>query len=296
MPRRRDQHRPTPSRRRTTPGGARPQHTPPKQESDAVRITPAHAHQPPETTQGMEGTSTRGERARPTEKAAGSTAAQPTTTPSPPGDEPGNHKGHLTGTGRGQRHAHSTQGWGQGPPQDTGPRHRPPRGSNRGLHLRDPLARGANPDPYSTDPANHRHLTTHPRHQSATLRPALCTTTQARLTSTDQPRHNTRQHDTPHRSAPQCIAPRQDTPNHNTPQHDATRRGTERHTTARHGATRRTTAHQNTKARDANQRSNQNKPPHSPKGTAPARHTQAKNHRTPGNNGGGPPTQTAARK
>ena len=108
--RRRDQRRPTPSGCRTTPGGARPQHTPPKHDSDGVLITPAHAHQPPETTQGMEGTPTRGEGATPTEEAAGNTAAQPTTTPSPPGDDPGNHKGDLTGTGRGQRHGHSTQG------------------------------------------------------------------------------------------------------------------------------------------------------------------------------------------
>ena len=42
--------------------------------------------------------------------------------------------------------------------------------------------------------------------------------------------------------------------------------------------------------------SNQIKPPHTPEGTAPARHTPAKGHRTPGNNGGGPPTQAAARK
>ena len=79
--RRRDQRRLTPSGRCTTPGGARPQHTPPKHKSDALRITPAHAQQPPETTQGMEGTPTRGEPATPTEKAAGNTAAQPTTTP-----------------------------------------------------------------------------------------------------------------------------------------------------------------------------------------------------------------------
>ena len=51
-----------------------PQHTPPKQTSDAMQITPAHAHRPPETTRRMEGTPTRGERATPTEEAAGNTA------------------------------------------------------------------------------------------------------------------------------------------------------------------------------------------------------------------------------
>ena len=89
--------------------GRTPQHTPPKQASDAVQIAPAHTHQPPETTRRMEGTPTRGERATPTEEAAGNAAARRTTTPSPPGDDPGHHKGHLTGTGRGQRHGHSDQ-------------------------------------------------------------------------------------------------------------------------------------------------------------------------------------------
>ena len=38
------------------------------------------------------------------------------------------------------------------------------------------------------------------------------------------------------------------------------------------------------------------KPPHTPEGTASARHTPAKGHRTLGNNGGGPPTKAAAGK
>ena len=101
---------PPPANGAPLPGGAHPQHAPPKHESDAVRLTPAHTHQPPETTKEMGGTPTRGERATPTGEAAGNTAAQPTTTPSPAGDDPGHHKGHLTGTGRGQRHGHSTQG------------------------------------------------------------------------------------------------------------------------------------------------------------------------------------------
>ena len=58
----------------------------------------------------MEGTPTRGERATPTEEAAGNAAARRTTTPWPPGDDPGRHKGHLTGTRRGQRGGHSDQG------------------------------------------------------------------------------------------------------------------------------------------------------------------------------------------
>ena len=90
--------------------GRTPQHTPPKQASDAVLITRAHTHQPLETTRGIEGTPTRGERATPTEEAAGNAAARRTTTPSPQGDDPGRHKGHFTGTGRGRRYGHSDQG------------------------------------------------------------------------------------------------------------------------------------------------------------------------------------------
>ena len=90
--------------------GRTPQQAPPKQALDAVRITPAHIHQQPETTRGMEGTPTRGERATPTEEAAGNAAARRATIPSPPGDDPGCHKGHLTGTERGRRHGHSHQG------------------------------------------------------------------------------------------------------------------------------------------------------------------------------------------
>ena len=97
-----------------------------------------------------------------------------------------------------------------------------PQGGQPHGHLPDPPARATHPDPHSTDPASHPHLTAAPSHQPATLRPALRTTTRARLTSTDPPRHNTRQHGTPHRSTPQCIATRQGTPKHNTPQHDAT--------------------------------------------------------------------------
>ena len=90
--------------------GRTPQQAPPKQESDTVQITPAHTHQPPETTRKIEGPCTQGERATPTEEAAGNTAVRRTTTPSLPGDDPGRHKGHLTGTGRGQRRGHSNQG------------------------------------------------------------------------------------------------------------------------------------------------------------------------------------------
>ena len=72
-------------------------------QSDAVRTTPAHRHQPPEATQGKEGTPARSERATPTGEAAENTTTQPTTRHSSPGDDPGHSKGHLTDTGRGRR-------------------------------------------------------------------------------------------------------------------------------------------------------------------------------------------------
>ena len=133
------------------------------------------------------------------------------------------------GTGTPRGHGTTAQAPREGNPTDTYPTHRPER------HTQTPTAR--------TQRAT--YLTAPPSHQQATLRPALGTTTRATLTSTDAPRHNTRQHGTPHRSAPQCNATRQGTPKHNTPQHDTRRRGTERHTTARHGATRRGPAGRN---------------------------------------------------
>ena len=101
---------PHPRRTPHDPQRRTPQRTAPDHEWDAVRTTPAHADQPAETTQGKEGAPTWGEKAAPTEEAARNTTAQPTTTPSQPGDDPGEREGHLTGTGRGRRCGHSTQG------------------------------------------------------------------------------------------------------------------------------------------------------------------------------------------
>ena len=75
---------PAPPHPRRTPHdsqGRTPQHTPPKQASDAVLITPAHTHQQPETTRGMEGRPTRRGRATPTEEATRNAAARRTTMP-----------------------------------------------------------------------------------------------------------------------------------------------------------------------------------------------------------------------
>ena len=100
--------------------------------------------------------------------------------------------------------------------QGTGPQGGQPHG-----RLPDPPARAARPGPHSTDPARHPHLTAPPSHQPATLRPALRTTTQARLTCTDPPRHNAR---------PRHTAPQRATVQRATARRDATR-----HRAARHG-------------------------------------------------------------
>ena len=133
--------------------------------------------------------------------------------PQHPGLEARTPKGHGT----------KAQAPREGNSADTYPTHQPQR------HTQTPTA--------LTQRAT-AQLTAPPSHQPATLRPELRTTTRAGLTSTEAPRHNTRQHSKWHRSAPQCNAPRQGSPRHNPPQHDAARRGTARHTTARHGATR----------------------------------------------------------
>ena len=89
--------------------------------------------------------------------------------------------------------------------------------------LLDPPARAARPSPHSTDQARHPHLTAPPSHQRATLRPALRTTTQARLTSTDPPRHHARpRHTAPQRATMQRATARRDAKRHRAAQHDTT--------------------------------------------------------------------------
>ena len=98
-----------------------------------------------------------------------------------------------------------------------------PKGGQTHGRLPDPPARAARPGPHSTDPARHPHLTATPGHGPATLRPALHTTTQARLTSTDPPQHNA----TPRHTAPQRA----------TVQRATARRNAMRHRAAQHGTT-----------------------------------------------------------
>ena len=201
--------------------------------------------------------------------------------------------------------------------QSTGPQGGQPRG-----HLTDPPARAASPDPHSTDP------TSRPTPNRIPQPPAshgLTRTPHHDTGQTDLHRPTTAQHKAARHTAPQRVTVQRTTTKHPRAQHATTQRDAMRHGAAHHGTTRRnrvrpsgahrntarttttqhsetrhdtarrTTAHHNTKARDANRGSNQNKPPHTPEGALPARHTPVRGHRAPGNNGGGPPTQNATR-
>ena len=108
-------------------------------------------------------------------------------------------------------------------PQRTRDQGTGPQGGQPHRRLPDPPAQAARPGPRSTDPARHPHLTAPPSHQPATLRPALRTTTQARLTSTDPPRHNARpQHTAPQRATVQRATARRDPTRHRAAQHGTT--------------------------------------------------------------------------
>ena len=211
IPRRGDQRRPTPTERRTTPGGA-----PPNTHRRSKHRTPYRSHQRTPTSHqkshggwrphlhgenGLhpqrkpQGTPPRGAPPRPHRQATTPAATRANS------QAPEEDGGRATATRASDGDPERTRN------QGTGPQGGQPHG-----RLPDPPARAARPGPQSTDPAGHPHLAASPSHQPATLRPALRTTTQARLTSTDPPRHNARQHGTPHHSAPQS----------NAPQHDAT--------------------------------------------------------------------------
>ena len=220
IPRRGDQRRPTPTECRTTPGGA-----PPNTHHRSKHRTPYGSHQHTPTSHRKPRGGWRGH-------LHGETGLHPQRKPqgTPPcGAPPRPHRQATTpaATGATSQAPEEDEGTAtatrarDGDPQRTRDRSTGPQGGQRHGRLPDPPAQAARSGPNSPDPARNPHLTAPPSHQPATLRPALRTTTQARLTSTDPPRHNARQHGTPHHSAPQC----------NAPQHDATRRGTERHNT-----------------------------------------------------------------
>ena len=140
--------------------------------------------------------------------------------PRPPQGPP--HR-HLKGTKARPRHP----GLETETPRGHGTKAQAPREGNptdgHAIDLPDPPARAARQSPHNTDPARHPHLTAPPSHQPATLRPALRTTTQAKLTSTDPPRHHAGpRHTAPQGATVQRATARRDATRHRAAQHDTT--------------------------------------------------------------------------
>ena len=222
IPRRGDQRRPTPTKRPTTPGVP-----PPNTHRRSKHRTPYRSHQRTPTSHQKP----HGEwRAHLHGENGPHPKRKPQATP-PHGAPPRPHRqattpaatratsqalevdgGTATATRARDRNPQRTRD------QGTGPQGGQPHG-----RLPDPPARVGRPGPHSTDPARQPHLTAPPSHQPATLRPALRTTTQARLTSTDPPRHNARQrHTTPQRATVQRATARRDATRHRAAQHGTT--------------------------------------------------------------------------
>ena len=222
IPRRGDQPRPTPTERRTPPRGAPPnthgrsKHQTPygsHQRTPASHRKPhgewgAHLHgeNGPHPQRKPQGTPPHGAPPRPHRQAT-TPAATRATSQAPEEDE-----GTATATRARDGDPQRTRD------QGTGPQGGQPHG-----RLPDPPARAARPGPHTTDPVRHPHLTAPPSHQPATLWPALRTTTQARLTSTDPPRHNaTPRHTAPQRATVQRATARRDATRHRAAQHGTT--------------------------------------------------------------------------
>ena len=162
-------------------------------------------------------------------------------------------------------------------------------------------------------PTTHHGTAIHSTTRSNT---AHGTAAHCRATHHDKALHDTTHHNTMQRDAAQHGAARRATAQHTTApdgmaRHDRAERTKTQHRPTRHSSetrhdtARRTKAHHNTKARDTNRGSNPRKPPHTPEGgerrpqpwdnATPGHCTEAKGHRTPGNDGDAPPTQTATR-
>ena len=203
------------------PGGARPKHTPPKHKSDTVRITPAHAHQPPETTQTGWRAHLHGEnRLQPQRKLLGT---QPRSAPPRP------HRQATTpATTRAPPHRHRKRtrarpqhpGLGAGTPRGYGTKAQAPKRGQPHGHLPDPPARAARPGP------------SEPPTPTRTPQPP------ANHTPTRTPHHHTGQADLHRPTTAQDEATRHTAPQRATVQRTTTRHPKAQHATARRDATR----------------------------------------------------------
>ena len=282
MPQRRDQHRPTQSGQRATPGGARlPTHA---AEAQTWRRTDRAGSRPPATgTRTGEGghthTGRRGYTHRGSRRKHGRAAHHHALTagwrPWPQQGPPHRHqkrKGKRPqhpglGARTPRRHGTKAQATREGNPADTYLTHQPER------HTRTPGARSQRATP---------HLTAPPSHQPATEpRPASRTTTRASLTTTDptqRPHHGTTRSNTAHRTAAHRRATHHNKAHQNTTHHSTTRReeaqlGTPRQDTAQHGTTKQGAPQHSTAQHDAARRNtaqqstaHQSTPPHQSKG------------------------------
>ena len=202
------------------PGTHPPTHT--TEASIARRADHTSAHPPPtgnhtenggHTYTGRTGHTHRGSR-RERRRTAHHHALTARRRPRPPQGPPHRHRKRTKarpprpGLGTETRRGHGTKAQA---PREGNPTDR------HAIDLPDPPARAARQSPRSTDPARHPYLTAPPSHQPATLRPALRTTTQARLTSTDPPRQR---HTAPQRATVQRATARREATWHRAAQHD----------------------------------------------------------------------------
>ena len=221
-PRQGGQRRPTPTERPTTPGDAPPnthrgnkhrtpygshQRTPRShRKPDGEWRAHLHGENRPHPQRKPQGTPPQGAPPRPQRQATTPSATRATS------QAPEEDEGTATATRARDRN-----------PQRTRDQGTSPQGGQPDGRLLNPPARAARPSPHSTDPATHPHLTALPSHQPARLRPALRTTTQARLTSTDPPRHNARpRHTAPQRATVIRATARRDATRHRAAQHGTT--------------------------------------------------------------------------
>ena len=226
IPRRGDQRRPTPSKHPTTSGGA-----PPNTHHRSKHRTPCRSHQRTPTSHrkphrewrahlhGENGphpqrkpqeTPPHGAPPRPHRQATTSAATRATS------QAPEENEGTATATRTRDRNPQRTRD------QGTGPQGGQPHGPSREQPTR-PTSPSGTPKPPQHGPRETSHLTAPPSHQPATLQPALRTTTQARLTSTEPPRNHARpRHTAPQRATVQRATARRDATRHRAAQHDTT--------------------------------------------------------------------------
>ena len=132
-------------------------------------------------------------------------------------------------------------------PDDTGPKHRPQGGQQRG-HLPDPSARIAHQDPHSTDPASHPapSRTPQPPASHTPIRTPHHDTGWANLHRSTTAKHEAARHTAAQRTTVERIRTRQPKTQTTTARRDTTRHSAAHHSTTRRHRARPSRAHRNT--------------------------------------------------